>query len=78
MLSAQGFAATFKYLSMFRDGLICTISLSALTVIFGFVLALILAMIRLSNFNVFRFLSTYTQRKLLQRGGFVLALSRWH
>lgn len=78
MLSAQGFAATFKYLSMFRDGLICTVSLSALTVIFGFVLALILAMIRLSNFNVFRFLSTYTQRKLLQRGGFVLALSRFN
>ena len=78
MLSAQGFAATFKYLSMFRDGLICTISLSALTVIFGFVLALILAMIRLSNFNVFRFLSTYSQRKLLQRGGFVLALSRFN
>ena len=78
MLSAQGFAGTFKYLSMFRDGLICTISLSALTVIFGFVLALILAMIRLSNFNAFRFLSTYTQRKLLQRGGFVLALSRFN
>lgn len=78
MLSAQGFAATFKYLSMFRDGLICTVSLSALTVIFGFVLALILSMIRLSNFNVFRFLSTYTQRKLLQRGGFVLALSRFN
>ena len=78
MLSAQGFAATFKYLSMFRDGLICTISLSALTVLFGFILALILAMIRLSNFNAFRFLSTYTQRKLLQRGGFVLALSRFN
>ena len=78
MLSAQGFAATFKYLSMFRDGLICTISLSALTVLFGFILALILAMIRLSNFNVFRFLSTYSQRKLLQRGGFVLALSRFN
>lgn len=78
MLSAQGFAATFKYLSMFRDGLICTVSLSALTVIFGFVLALILAMVRLSNFNVFRFLSTDTQRKLLQRGGFVLALSRFN
>lgn len=78
MLSAQGFAATFKYLSMFRDGLICTISLSALTVIFGFILALILAMIRLSNFNVFRFLSTYTQRKLLQKGGFALALSRFN
>ena len=78
MISAQGFASTFKFLSMFRDGLICTVSLSALTVIFGFVLALILAIVRLSNFNVFRFLSTYTQRRLLQRGGFVLALSRFN
>lgn len=78
MLSAQGFAATFKYLSMFRDGLICTILLSALTVLFGFVLALILAVLRLSNINVFRFLSTYSQRKLLQRGGFWLAVSRFN
>ena len=78
MLSAQGFAATFKYLSMFRDGLICTVSLSALTVLFGFILALILAMVRLSNFNTFRFLSTYTQRKLLQKGGFWLAASRFN
>ena len=78
MLSAQGFSATFKYLSMFRDGLICTVSLSALTVLFGFILALILAMVRLSNFNAFRFLSTYTQRKLLQKGGFALAASRFN
>lgn len=78
MFSAQGFAATFKYLSMFRDGLICTILLSALTVLFGFVLALILAVLRLSNINVFRFLSTYSQRKLLQRGGFWLAVSRFN
>ena len=78
MLSAQGFSATFKYLSMFRDGLICTVSLSALTVLFGFILALILAMVRLSNFNTFRFLSTYTQRKLLQKGGFALAASRFN
>ena len=78
MFSAQGFAATFKYLSMFRDGLICTILLSALTVLFGFILALILAMLRLSNINVFRFLSTFSQRKLLQRGGFWLAASRFN
>ena len=78
MLSAQGFSATFKYLSMFRDGLICTVSLSALTVLFGFILALILAMVRLSNFNAFRFLSTYTQRNLLQKGGFALAASRFN
>lgn len=78
MLSAQGFSATFKFISMFRDGLICTVSLSALTVIFGFMLALVLAMARLSNINLFRCLSTEKQRKLLQNGGFKLALSRFN
>jgi len=78
MLSSQGFSATFKFLSMFRDGLICTVSLSALTVFFGFMLALVLAMARLSNFNVFRYLSTEKQRSLVQTGGFKLALSRFN
>jgi len=54
MISQRGFEATFKYLGMFRDGLICTVSLSALTVVFGFILALFLAVIRLSNIRPFK------------------------
>ena len=51
MISKAGFLKAFKYWRMFADGLLCTVSLSALTVIFGFVLALILAVMRLSNFK---------------------------
>ncbi len=51
MFTQAGFTATFKYLSMFRDGLLCTVLLSALTVFFGFFIALILTSARMSNFK---------------------------
>lgn len=56
MVSASGFAKTWKYIELFRQGLITTVSLSALTVLFGFVLALLLAVMRLSNISLARFL----------------------
>ena len=45
MLSAAGFAKTWKYIELFKEGLVCTVSLSALTVLFGFFLALFLAVL---------------------------------
>ena len=44
-------------MDMFVDGLICTVSLSALTVIFGFILALVLALMRMSKFRPLKFVS---------------------
>ena len=76
MLSAHGFQATFKYLGMFRDGLICTVSLSALTVFFGFILALILAVMRLSSVCPFRALGI--DKNGMLRTGFLGALSRFN
>ena len=58
MISVNGFQATFKYINMFKEGLICTLSLSAFTVILGFVLALVLAMMRLSKIKPLRFLAS--------------------
>jgi polar amino acid transport system permease protein len=49
MISAAGFAKTWQYIQLFEQGLICTLSLSALTVLFGFVFALILALMRMSK-----------------------------
>ena len=51
MISAEGFEKTFKYLGMFRDGLLGTLLLSAFTVVFGFILGLILSIIRISGKN---------------------------
>ncbi len=72
MVSKAGFTRTFQFLSMFRDGLICTVSLSALTVLFGFILALIIAVIRLSHVQPFRALGIDRDGRLREQG--VLAL----
>ena len=76
MISQAGFSRTFQFLGMFRDGLICTIALSALTVVFGFILALILAVMRLSNLQPFRFLGIDADGRLREQG-FLAALSRF-
>ncbi len=58
MLSINGFQKAFEYIDLIKQGMICTLSLSALTVLFGFILALVLAICRLSNFKVAKFLAT--------------------
>ena len=57
MLTAKGFEAAFGYIKLFRDGLVTTVTTSALTVLFGFMLALVLALMRMSNFRPLGFLA---------------------
>ena len=57
MFSRAGFEKTWEYIGLFKEGLICTISLSLLTVIFGFILALFLAVFRLADIRPFRSLA---------------------
>lgn len=58
MITLNGFRATFKYISMFQQGLVCTLSLSAFTVLLGFVLALVLALMRMSKIRPLRWIAT--------------------
>ena len=58
MLSIEDFQVAFKYFELFEQGLVCTVTLSFLTVIFGFVLALVLALMRLSGIAPLKFLAT--------------------
>lgn len=58
MITLNGFRATLKYLSMFQQGLVCTLSLSAFTVLFGFILALVLALMRMSKIQPLRWVAT--------------------
>ena len=67
MFTAAGFERTWEYIDLFKEGLICTVSLSLLTVIFGFVLALLLAIMRLSNVRPF-----------LREQGVLMVLSRFN
>ena len=58
LLSIEGFQVAFKYFERFEQGLVCTVTLSFLTVVFGFVLALILALMRLSGIAPLKFIAS--------------------
>lgn len=53
----KNFSVVATYAQMFKEGLVVTILLSLFTVIIGFVLALILAVMRMSNFRPFLWLA---------------------
>lgn len=55
MITARGFQAAFRFFQLFWEGLICTVSLSFFTVVFGFILALLLALMRMSRVTPLKF-----------------------
>ena len=75
MLTVEGFKTAFGYWQMFLEGMICTVSLSAFTVLFGFILALVLALMRLADIRPFRFLDNTQGGE--SREGFAGSLSRF-
>lgn len=77
LITAEGFQVTWKYIDMFVDGLVCTVSLSFLTVIFGFILALLLAVMRLSNWHPFRFIAMDKDGHIKDEG-FAASLGRFN
>lgn len=58
MLTIRGFQRAFEYWQLFLQGVVCTISLSALTVVLGFILALLLAVMRLGRARILRAIAT--------------------
>ncbi len=57
-ISLDSFSRVLRYRSLFGQGLVVTVLLSLLTVVLGFVLAFILAMMRLSRLKVLRLISS--------------------
>ncbi len=58
MLTIEGFKSAFRYFQLFEEGLVCTVTLSLLTVLFGFVLAVVLALLRMSRLRLLRAVAT--------------------
>jgi polar amino acid transport system permease protein len=77
MLTAAGFQKAFQYWRMFLEGVVCTVSLSALTVVLGFILALLLATMRLSDFRPFKTLALDRNGHLREQG-FLAALGSFN
>lgn len=58
LLSLEGFQKAFQYWPMFVDGLLYTVALSFLTVLFGFILALLVAYCRMTKFRPLNVIAT--------------------
>jgi len=76
-ISRVGFEKTFKYAELIKEGLIITVLLALFTVIIGFVLGVLLAIMRLSDVRPLRFLSVDKNGHLRGRG-FLLTVSKFN
>lgn len=56
-LSFENLASVLRYADLFKQGLIVTVLLSALTVLFGFILAMVLALMLLSSVKIVRMIA---------------------
>ena len=77
LITSSGFEKTFQYAEHFKHGLIVTVLLAFFTVVFGFILGIILAIARMSDFRPFRFLST-DKKGHLRGNGPLLTLSKFN
>ena len=78
-IKLSNFVKIAPYAELFGQGLLITVLLSLFTVMIGFVLALVLALMRMSNFCPFRFLGLTKDGHLRDDdGSFAVKLSRFN
>ena len=77
LIQLEIFARLKPYAGMFAEGLAITVLLALFTVLIGFILALLLALMRMSNFRPFRALGLNRDGHL-RDGGFLLTLSKFN
>ena len=76
-IKLSNFGKIAPYAQLFRQGLLVTVLLSLFTVAIGFVLALILALMRMSNIRPFRALAV-DRNGHLREGGPLVWLSKFN
>jgi len=77
LFQAENFSKITPYFRLFLQGTAVTVLLSVFTVVIGFILALLLAVMRLSKFCPLSFLGTDKNGRQ-REGGALLALSRFN
>ena len=77
LVTSKGFETCLRYAELFKQGLIVTVLLALFTVIIGFVLGITLAIIRMSDFHPFRFLSVDKNGRL-RGNGVLLTISKFN
>ena len=76
-IQLSNFSKIVPYAQMFEQGVVVTILLSLFSVLIGFVLALVLALMRMSNVRPFRSLGLDKDGHL-RDGGFLVTLSKFN
>jgi len=76
-ISSAGFEMTFKYGQLIWQGLAITVLLALLTVVIGFILGVLLALMRMTDIRPFRFLGLDKDGHLRGKG-FLLTLSKFN
>ena len=74
-VTSAGFEKTFRYAKLIEQGLIVTVMLAACTVVIGFILGIILALMRMSDVRPLRFLA-YDRRGRVRNNKALIALSK--
>ncbi len=77
LISAEGFSKTFRYSKAIAEGLAVTVMLALFTVVIGFVLGILLAILRMTDIRPFRFLA-YGKKGRIQSSKLLLAISKFN
>ncbi len=76
-ITAEGFEKTFRYIKLIEQGLLVTVMLALFTVAIGFVLGILLAIMRMTDIRPFRFLA-YTKDGRLRDNRLLIAISKFN
>ena len=76
-ITAENFQKTFRYIKLIEQGLAVTVMLAASTVVIGFVLGIILAIMRMTDIRPFRFLA-YGKDGRIRNSKVLVAISKFN
>ena len=76
-ITAEGFEKTFRYVKLIQQGLLVTILLALFTVIIGFVLGIVLAIMRMTDIRPLRFLA-YGKHGRIRNSKTLIAISKFN
>ena len=77
LITAEGFAKTFNFIKLIQQGLVVTVLLALLTVVIGFILGIILALMRMTDIRPLRFLA-YDRFGTPRKNRFLVFLSKFN
>ena len=76
-ITAEGFEKTFRYIKLIQQGLLVTVLLALFTVIIGFVLGIVLAIMRMTDIRPLRFLA-YGKNGRIRNSKTLIAISKFN